>query len=47
MVDDRNLSSHTYHETLAEEINNRIDKNYELLLNLTQRLEEKMKNSSK
>ncbi len=42
MVDDRNLSSHTYHESLAEEINGRIENNYKLLQEMATRLEKRM-----
>ncbi|MFH1461906.1 MAG: nucleotidyltransferase substrate binding protein [bacterium] len=38
MVDDRNPSSHTYHEAIAEEINNRIENNYKLLQIISQRI---------
>lgn len=31
MVDDRNLSSHTYHEELAEELNERVESHYNLM----------------
>ncbi|MBD3273017.1 hypothetical protein GF385_01545 [Candidatus Dependentiae bacterium] len=47
MIDDRNLSSHTYHEGLAIEISNRIEKHYALLLKIAERLEnliEKLQN---
>jgi len=37
MVDDRNLTSHTYKENLAEEISKRIPAYYELMNELTQR----------
>jgi len=31
MVDDRNISSHTYHEGLAEQLNKRIEEHYRLM----------------
>jgi nucleotidyltransferase substrate binding protein (TIGR01987 family) len=31
IVDDRNLSSHTYHEELAEELNQRVESHYNLM----------------
>ena len=39
MVDDRNLSSHTYHEDLAETLNENIEEYYELMKKILDKVE--------
>jgi nucleotidyltransferase substrate binding protein (TIGR01987 family) len=42
IVDDRNLSSHTYHEELAEELNNKIESHYELMKKIVDSIGKKL-----
>ncbi|MFH1644209.1 MAG: nucleotidyltransferase substrate binding protein [bacterium] len=42
IVDDRNLSSHTYHEEFAEELNNRIEKHYLLMKKIVDQIKTKL-----
>ena len=42
MVDDRNLSSHTYHEEFAEEMNERIENHYNLMKKIIDQVSKKL-----
>ncbi len=42
MVDDRNLSSHTYHEEFAEEMNERIENHYNLMEKIINQIGKKL-----
>ena len=42
MVDDRNMSSHTYHEPLAAKLNNKIEDYYKLMVAILDRVKENL-----
>jgi len=44
MVDDRNISSHTYHEELAETLNKRVGEYYQLMNKIVEQVESNLPN---